>query len=252
MSLIIDTAGRPYGPAVLNSPYDGVIRYLSDGGDSLPGKLLLPEEAASYLAAGQTLTSNWETTADSMQGGYNAGSIAARYAWAQHKECNGPDNAVIYFSADWDTTEADQTNINAYLQGCIDYLGIQSVGVYGSYYVCKRVYEWNPAIYLWQTMAWSGDQVFEHIHLLQRIGVVNVGGAECDVNEVRQDNYGQWNLHIGETEMGNITSLVDGSTHTTEEMLAFIDYHAWRSDKILTEIGKANTVDTSDVALKGK
>ncbi|MFF2551811.1 DUF1906 domain-containing protein [Nocardia sp. NPDC058058] len=196
--LILDAASRPYGPAVKNSIYSGIVRYLSDGGSGLPGKLLLPDEAQSYLDSDQALVSNWETTAEMMLRGYDGGHADARAAWAQHKACGGPDNAVIYFSADFDASPEQQDQINAYLQACIDFLGVQSVGVYGSFYVCQRVHQWNPAVYLWQTFAWSGGQVFDAVHLYQRndLGYAWVGGCECDVNEVRKPDFGQWNIHL--------------------------------------------------------
>ncbi|WP_405163209.1 DUF1906 domain-containing protein [Nocardia sp. NBC_01499] len=198
--LILDSASRPYGNAVQASIYSGICRYLSDGGSELPGKLLLADEAKSYIAADQALVSNWETTADMMLRGANGGYDDVRRAWDQHKMCGGPDNAVVYFSCDFDSTPEQQVDINEYLQACVDFLGVQSVGVYGSYYVCQRVHQWTPEIYLWQTQAWSGGQVYDGIHLYQRndLGSVLVGGAECDVNEVRRPDFGQWNLHLNQ------------------------------------------------------
>lgn len=192
-SLGIDCASRPYGPAVKSSPYSLVCRYLSDGGSGLPGKLLLPDEAKSYLDNDVAVVSNWETTANMMLGGYNAGAADARSAWAQHKRCGGPDNAVVYFSCDFDVAESQQATINAYLQGCIDYLGVQSVGIYGGYWVCKRAKEYNAGVHLWQTLAWSGGNIHPDVNLLQRIGTVVVNGCQCDVNEIRTPGHaGAW------------------------------------------------------------
>jgi hypothetical protein len=197
--LILDAASRPYGPAVQASIYDGICRYLSDGGPALPGKLLLPDEAKSYIDNGQALVSNWETTSDMMLRGYQGGYDDVRAAWAQHKNCGGPDNAVVYFSCDFDEAPGQDTQVEQYLQACIDYLGVQSVGVYGSYYVCARVHTWNPGVYLWQTQAWSGGQIFDGIHLYQRndLGYAYVNGCACDINEARKPDFGQWNLHLG-------------------------------------------------------
>jgi hypothetical protein len=251
MAQLVDAAGRPYGQALAESRFDGIIRYLSPGGASLPGKLLLPDEAQSYLDAGKTLVSNWETYAARMNEGYDAGYDDVRMAWQRHKECGGPDNAVIYFSADWDVAPGEQDNVNSYLQACIDYLGVHSVGVYGGYYTVKRVHEWNPDVYLWQTLAWSGGQEYEHIHLLQLIGYVWVGSIQCDTNDIRQDEYGQWNTHLGkENIMALIKSLVDGTEHTPEEMIAFIDYHSWRADQIITARAKLDGIKTDDESLK--
>jgi hypothetical protein len=182
----IDCAGRPFGPAVAkNSPYSLICRYLSDGGNSLPGKLLLPEEAKSYVDNDVAVVSNWETYANRAREGYSAGHSDAINAWNRHKACGGPDNVVVYFSVDYDAPESDQVAINAYFQACVDYLGVQSVGVYGGYWVCKRVKEAFPGVHIWQTKAWSGSNVHPDVNLLQRIGFVTVGGVQCDVNEIR-------------------------------------------------------------------
>lgn len=182
----IDCAGRPGGVAVAKfSPYSLICRYLSDGGASLPGKKLLPDEAADYLANDVAIVSNWETYANRAREGYDAGHSDAINAWNQHKACGGPDNVVVYFSVDYDAPESDQAGINAYFQACVDYLGVQSVGVYGGYWVCKRVKEAFPGVHIWQTKAWSGSNEHPEANLLQRIGFVTVGGVECDVNEIR-------------------------------------------------------------------
>lgn len=250
MSLILDAAGRPWGDAVKASQYDGIVRYLTAGGWSMPDKQLMPDEATSYIANGQTLVSNWETYANRMNEGYDAGTDDVRAAWNWHKQCGGPDNAVVYFSADWDATPDQQFNINEYLRACVEYLGVQSVGVYGGFHVVERVYEWNPAVYLWQTVAWSGGQVSEHAHLFQRLEQVYVGGIQCDVNEVLKDDYGQWNLHLGGNEVATIKSLVDDSDMTPEQATAFIDYHSWRADRILTALANKDGIDVTDAALK--
>lgn len=249
MVQIVDAASRIYGPDLANTRYVGISRYLSDGGSTIPDKLLLPDEAKSYLDAGLTLVSNWETTSDRMKGGYSAGYEDVRKAWAVHKECGGPDNAVIYYSADFDATPDDQTQINAYLEACIEYTGVQCVGVYGSYYVVQRVHEWNPHVYLWQTLAWSGGQIYTDAHLYQTGGQDNIAGNEVDIDTVMRDDYGQWNLHLGD-EMGPVTSLVDKQEYTAEQMVGFIDYHTWRTDKLMTAIAAKQGIDTSDTALE--
>ena len=252
--LLLDAASRLYGPAVKASIYSGISRYLSDGGSGLPDKMLVPDEAKSYLDADQALLSNWETTADMMLRGYSGGAADVRAAWAQHKLCGGPDGAVVYFSCDFDEAPNQDVDIEGYLQACIDYLGVESVGIYGSYYVCERVHAWNPGVYLWQTEAWSGGQIFDGIHLYQRndLPYAVVGGCQCDVNEIRKPDFGQWNLHLGGntvTTPANTTTAATPAAPGPNEvtnylgvnvdrdfLLAWIDKRCARNEKLLSAI----------------
>ncbi|MFI5542068.1 glycoside hydrolase domain-containing protein, partial [Nocardia sp. NPDC051900] len=62
MTLGLDYAGgRPDPDAIKANGYRFVVRYLSSGGPSLPGKQLLPWEADALRAAGIEIVSNWET-----------------------------------------------------------------------------------------------------------------------------------------------------------------------------------------------
>src|SRR5574340_1012652 len=184
VSLGIDCASRPYGPAVRNSPYSTICRYLSDGGEQLPGKQLLPDEAASYLEHDIALVSNWESWADRMREGEQAGREDAGRAGDWHNHCGGPDHGVIYFSCDYDAPEGDQGAIDDYLRACIDVLGADRVGLYGGYWPLSRAKVAMPSLRLWQTLAWSGSNRCDGLNMLQRIGFVTVGGAQCDVNEI--------------------------------------------------------------------
>lgn len=250
--LLLDAASRPYGPAVKASVYDGICRYLSDGGSGLPGKLLLPDEAQSYIDNDQALVSNWETTADMMLGGYNQGKSDGAAAWAQHKNCGGPDGAAIYFSCDFDEAPAQDADIEGYLQGALDTIGTAGkVGIYGSFYVCQRVHAWNANIYLWQTEAWSGGQILDGIHLYQRndLGYATVGNCQCDINEIRRpDDFGQWNIHLGGPTVTapqtpappalgpNQVLNYLGVPVDRDFMLAWVDKRAARNEQLLSAI----------------
>lgn len=236
----VDCAGRPYGEAVAQSPYSLICRYLSDGGASLPGKQLHPDEAADYIGHDVALVSNWETYETRMSEGHDAGYQDARTAWNVHKACGGPDGATVYFSCDYDSPESDQVGINAYLQGAVDYLGIDSVGIYAGFHVARRARAAFPGLKVWQTAAWSGGNVLNDIQLYQRIGFAWVGGSQCDVNEIRTPGrVGAWQDQLPTSakdyEMGTITSLVDGKVMTPEETLGYVDLHAYQS----AEQGKA-------------
>jgi hypothetical protein len=183
--------GIPPAAAISAAGYRFVVRYLTPGGPALPGKLLTRAEYASLIAAGVAVTVNWETSAIRMKGGHDAGVADARDADAAARKIGHPSSKPIYFSADWDTTPADQIAIDAYLRGAAEVLGPDRVGVYGSYYVVKRCLDNGTARWAWQTLAWSGGQTDPRAHIFQRIGTVFIAGVPCDINESNADYFGQ-------------------------------------------------------------
>ncbi|UGC97997.1 DUF1906 domain-containing protein [Rhodococcus phage P19] len=251
----LDYAGSRIKGATIrdNTVYSFVVRYLTDGGASLPGKQLLGGEASDLLNADIGIVSNWETWADRMGEGRDAGYSDVRKAWDYHKSIGGTDTAAIYFSADWDATEQDSVRIHEYLQQCINYLGIERVGIYGGYHVVKRARDTFPGLKVWQTLAWSGGNVLDDIELLQRIGFVNVAGVQCDVNELRKPGkVGAWqDSNQPEPEKENtvgIESLVDHKVYTPEEMTQFIDLHCFRQTAMLAALCKQLGGDAANVA----
>ncbi len=185
-------AARPGGAAIRAAGYDFVVRYLSDGGPSLPGKLLTPAEANDLRAHGVSIVSNWETWADRMLDGYDAGAHDARLALAQVLRCGGRRDRPIYFSVDFDATPQQQVPIDAYLRGAATVLGPEYVGVYGGYWPLSRALDHGTARWAWQTEAWSGTNREPRRNLHQRIRQVVVGGVSCDVNEALTTDFGQW------------------------------------------------------------
>ena len=186
------SAARPGGAAIRRAGYDFVVRYLSDGGPTLPGKLLTPAEADDLRAHGVSIVSNWETTAAFMLGGYDAGVRDARAALAQVLRCGGRRDRPIYFSADFDATPVDQVPIDNFLRGAASVLGAANVGIYGGFWPVSRALNNATAKWAWQTGAWSGTNLEPRRNLYQRIGTVYVGGVACDVNEAHTADFGQW------------------------------------------------------------
>lgn len=194
------SAGRPGGAAIRAAGFDFVVRYLSDGGPSLPGKLLTPVEAADLRAHGISIVSNWETTANRMLDGYGAGVYDARRALAQVLACGGRVDRPIYFSVDFDATPADQVPIDNYLRGAATVIGAANVGIYGGYWPLNRALRNGTAAWAWQTGAWSGNNVETRRHIHQRIGTVYVRGVACDVNEAFPADFGQWDYRQPQEE----------------------------------------------------
>lgn len=195
MTVGLDFAGgRPGGAAIKAAGYDYVVRYLSDGGAGLPGKQLLPWEADDLRANAVEIVSNWETYANRMLEGWSAGVADANAGLAQVLACGGSKDRPIYFSADWDATDAQQAQIDDYLRGAASVLGVENVGVYGGYWVVKRCLDNGTARWAWQTDAWSGGNLESRAQLHQLIGFVDVAGVICDKNEANATDYGQWSL----------------------------------------------------------
>ncbi|UGT39009.1 DUF1906 domain-containing protein [Nocardia yamanashiensis] len=194
-------AGRPSASAIRAAGYDFVVRYLSSGGPTLPGKLLTPDEADDLRAHGISIVSNWETTAARMLDGYGAGVTDARAGLAQVLRCGGRRDRPIYFSADFDATPQQQEPINAYLDGAASVLGRANVGIYGGYWPLSRALDAGTASWGWQTIAWSGGNVDPRISIFQTGEQVYVGGVECDVNTSDRADFGQWDFVQEEPEL---------------------------------------------------
>ncbi|MEU6582742.1 glycoside hydrolase domain-containing protein [Nocardia sp. NPDC046763] len=193
MKLGLDYAGgRPAPQAIADAGYAFVVRYLCDGGPDLPGKLLTPEEACGLRAAGVSIVSNWETTAERMLDGYAAGADDARAALAQAQACGAPAGRPVYFSADFDAAPEQQPAIDDYLRGAASVLGPDCVGIYGGFWPVSRALDAGTARWGWQTDAWSGGQLDPRCAIHQRIEQATVDGVSCDVNETQVDDFGQW------------------------------------------------------------
>jgi Domain of unknown function (DUF1906) len=190
--------GRIAGADLAANGINFVMRYLTDGGSSLPGKLLLPTEYADLMAHGINVGFNYETDATFML--EDNGAADANAALATIRELPGaPANPVVYFSAD---DPSCQDNLDTVIQFCTDagsvLGGPNGVGVYGSFAVVQAVKNAGVANYIWQTEAWSGfgqgtdPHVDSRLNIMQRnnLGYMIIDGVQCDINEARTVNFG--------------------------------------------------------------
>jgi LysM repeat protein len=197
--------GRCSGAGLVASGVSFVCRYLTDGGEGLPGKQLLALEFVDLVSSGLQVVFNWETTTDFMLGGFSAGVSDAQAALDYIDNTllpalppgTIPDGyaPVVYFSCDFDESPDEDAPIEDYLQGAASVLGgIQNVGIYGSYYICTRAQAATGCRYLWQTEAWSGGNVTSAVNIMQRnnAGYMFVDGVECDINEAHTPDFGQF------------------------------------------------------------
>lgn len=131
-------------------------RYVSSNpANDSNGKNLIPSEFKALRLAGIGVVLFAEEGAQDMLGGHSRGVERARHFDAVAKALGAPD-AVMVCTADWDATPAQQTPINAYLDGVNDTIGIDRNALYGGYYVVSRALNAGKVKRAVQTYAWSG------------------------------------------------------------------------------------------------
>ncbi len=143
--------------------FEFVCRYLLPPSYS---KALSWAEAEILHAAGLEILLVWETTAARMRGGAAAGREDGARAYARARELGVPDNAILYFAADFDAQPEDMSALRAYLAAAWDQTGPYEVGVYGSYRVIEAM-KTSVAEGFWQCVAWSGGRVSEAMTVYQ-------------------------------------------------------------------------------------
>ncbi len=181
------SSGRPSMSSLQSAGSNFVVRYVNYIGN--PKDITL-SEAQSLFGAGQQIILVFESTANEMLNGYNAGVADAQEAANEAVKAGAPSNFFCYFAADFDATEANQTPINAYLNGAASVLGLSRVGIYGGYYPVSRALTAGAASKGWQTVAWSGGQVYSGISLYQYANTILSNSSDVDMGI--GSNLGQW------------------------------------------------------------
>lgn len=96
---------------------------------------------------------------------YLQGKIDASRASERAKEVGAPDDAVIYFSVDYNTTTKTISPVIEYFKGIRDAMKDEEyrLGVYGSYNTVEKVTAIVKEInFKWQTVAWSKNKVCDY------------------------------------------------------------------------------------------
>ena len=189
----IDYAQFPHpSPAAIKAAgFSFVMRYASPAAaNDANGKNLLKNELTALLAAGVQVGLVFEYAAQQMLGGKVAGVTDAQHSDAVCKGLGVP-GLPVYFAADWDVAQAQQAQVNAYLDGAASVIGYARTGVYGGFWPVKRALDGKHATWAWQTLAWSGGQWDPRANIRQYLGV-SVGGASCDLDVAMTADFGQW------------------------------------------------------------
>jgi hypothetical protein len=216
------------------------------------GKNLIPSEKNALHAAGLKIILFAEEGAARMLGGHGAGVADAEHFNAVVKSL-GMAGAVMFACADFDATPANQTPINAYLDGAASVLGHKRVGIYGSYYVVKRTLDAGKAKYACQTIAWSGGQ-WEPRAELQQYLQIRVGGVSVDLERSFNVDYGAWPRPADPAPQQKdapkipLKLAADGKQSLREAIHEYKDQHITRALFLMAE--DANSIKNGDYGPK--
>jgi hypothetical protein len=180
---------RPSPAGLHAAGYTFAVRYLSY---DTTGKNLTISEARALQAAGVDVVANWEYGARDALSGHARGVSDAQEALRQATAAGMPAGRPIYFSVDFDATEAQQAAINNYFDGVASVLGHARTGAYGGYYPIKRLFDAGKIAWGWQTYAWSGGQWDSRAQLRQTLNGVTIAGGAYDIDEAQTNDFGEW------------------------------------------------------------
>ena len=211
---------RPDLGAVAAVGYKFICRYLSYD----RSKNIDRAERDLALSLGLSIVLVWETSAGRALAGYRAGQDDATEATNQARML-GITGRPIYFAVDFDASAGDQPAIDEYLRGVANVIGPDRVGVYGSYWVIKRCLDNGTAKYAWQTYAWSWNRELHYTmidprnHIFQYQNGIRGHGGEFDLNEARQEDFGQYPFEKGR-EDEDMIAIIKFDDGTTQEWIA--------------------------------
>lgn len=156
-------------------------------------KALSAAEARDISDAGLYIVSLYERTASRAREGAAAGEMDGRQALTHAQRVGQPEGSAIYAAVDYDAPAADYDRVEAYLKAFDGEIHGYELGVYGSYGVCKAMYERNVSQKLMQTYAWSKGQVFAANSIYQYENDISVSGIGIDRCESNGDA-GGWKV----------------------------------------------------------
>jgi hypothetical protein len=196
--MLVDYAFKPWPStaALKAAGASGVSRYLSYVNSRTAPKIVTKAEYDALLAAGLAVVLNWEyDTHDFTNAGFDA-RLAANEALRQARALGYPDVCPIYFSVDFDATAGQWSTIAARFRAVNAVLGVARTGIYGPWDVLEWARRDGVAAWFWQagmSTSWSAGRnrnLWPGAHLRQR-RTATIGGADCDINDIIQADYGQ-------------------------------------------------------------
>jgi hypothetical protein len=180
---------RPGGAAIRADGNEFVIRYVPYPGDG--GKGITADELADLRAHGLAVGLVFESVAERHLAGFAAGQADAVTSLRALTALGFPPATAVYFAVDFDAQPRHYPAIDDYQRGAASILGMERVGVYGSYAVIGHCKAAGTAMWFWQTYAWSGGQR-NVAHLYQYSNAVTLNGGAVDLNAAYGDEQGLW------------------------------------------------------------
>lgn len=191
--------GRPDPACLFANGKRFAARYFSPPGGI--DKDLSPDEARALTAAGIAICSNWEDFEAKPLKGFDTGVADAAMALEHALVCGMPSNRPIYFSVDFDASDAQLAGpIKFYFQGCIEVLGLDRVGGYGGLRTIKFLFDNNLIKWGWQTYAWSHGVWDPRAQVQQYKNATTVCGVSLDLDRATVDDYGQWFAFVSQED----------------------------------------------------
>jgi hypothetical protein len=209
MGIIIDySLARPTIAQLKAASVESVGRYLGwDGVDGRPntGKNLSKSELDELHAAGISVFLAFEYTATAALNGASQGKQDGQLAGQQIGALGLPPDMGVYFAVDFDTADYAPSlpntpaNAVAKLGPIADYFRAINalkprfaVGVYGGYWVVKRLLDAKLATLSWQTIAWSGGNEDSRINLFQTVNAPPIPGIDINEHIAKTPSWGQF------------------------------------------------------------
>ncbi len=177
----VDALDAPPSPEIAAAGKRFVCRYL---------KVATRAQLAADRAAGIDTVLIFESSGVDFTGLAAQGRLDATTAKAQCAALGVPGQPV-YFAIDAGTTLLNE--VNNYLSGCAEVLGLPLVGVYGSDLVVGAALAGRYCTYAWQTYAWSGGMLDPRVNLYQYLNGQSLAGYGVDLDRtvVSDVDFGQ-------------------------------------------------------------
>lgn len=196
--MIVDYSFARPTPASLHSAgVTGVIRYISHD----QAKYASVPELAALHSTGIATALVFEDAAERAATGATQGKADGEFAAAHAVALGLPAGRPVYAGVDFDIPDyaPGSTDAKAKLGPVAGYLEAfaaelvakrYQLGVYGGYWCVSRAYDAGLSGWLWQTLAWSGGQIFQRARLYQPGPQIMSG--EADINLAAVPDWGQW------------------------------------------------------------
>lgn len=218
-SYIVDEAWeRPTPDELVSAGYSGLMGYISQ---DTTGKNINRYEIDAYHARGLDVGLNYEYNPGSAKNGAVSGISDGNTAVAHARALGAPAGMCLYFSVDWDVTDAEKPAVLAYANATRDKClaaGFEG-GIYAGYWVCLYLLSHGYKGRLWQAYAWSGGNWIGNAVIRQIQNGIIVGKSNVDRDQVMNPDWGQWkgNATMAE-DYGIAPNPNDGRTSSTRSV----------------------------------